>query len=686
VSDTPPWRHALAAAVFLAAALWALRAVLPAPASTFPLPTTVAPSWRGITQADQKLTAANITWNAHRFLTAPWRLYEPGQCYPAYHGGALGPSQFGEGLLGIVPYVVTRDPILTYNVVAVATLWLPALAMYALVHAWTGSAAGGFVAGLLFALHPVRVLDVMHPDVHGNHWAPLTLLFTYRLVAGGRWRDAVGLLASLVLQILGSFYQLLAFTVIGGTCAAFLFVATRARLRAVLTKLTTVAAGAAIAAWIVLRPYTYMRDTWHVVSGRPTMLFWLHDFGFGGPVYPGSVLVGLALVGLVQRWWHGPSRRFPHDPRVALLIATALTLWASVWNVPLGPLGTAPSLFELARDVLPGLDAIRAGGVIGFGVVLTGAALAGYGAAALTAGRSRAVRAAITVALAGAAAFEVFDARAAALSFGRPMTLAAYAVRPPQPLLDLYRSAARGAVLDVPYDFRMGTFVRMAESTFASAFHLHPVAACYNSFQLPLHQDIVELAKRLGLNPNAVPALHALGIDTVVTDDFARGGRSNIGLFDRQSPGIALVGRASAHSAYRLTSDVPVTTDVAVLGPVDMTAVQAVVRGTDGTVRFTFRNGSTSTFRHPDPIEPSLVRVQWRTRGADAVAREDTVRMLLPAALGAGDELARTATVPVPANSDDFDVSVVVAAAPERVLARAHVVTTAGSAAPPPSQ
>jgi hypothetical protein len=46
------WRHhALAAAVFLAGALWALRVVLPAPARTFPLPITVLPSWRAITQA-----------------------------------------------------------------------------------------------------------------------------------------------------------------------------------------------------------------------------------------------------------------------------------------------------------------------------------------------------------------------------------------------------------------------------------------------------------------------------------------------------------------------------------------------------------------------------------------------------------------------------------------------------------
>ena len=77
------WWHALAAVFFLGCALWAMRVILPAPASTFPLPSGLTPAWQRTWQSDQKLTAANITWNAHRFLTRPWNLYDAGQCYPA---------------------------------------------------------------------------------------------------------------------------------------------------------------------------------------------------------------------------------------------------------------------------------------------------------------------------------------------------------------------------------------------------------------------------------------------------------------------------------------------------------------------------------------------------------------------------------------------------------------------------
>src|SRR4051794_2452708 len=137
-------QHGAAAAAYLIGALWALRAVLPGFASTFAMPTAVPHQWERVVQSDQKLTASNVAWNAHRFITRPSALYEPGQCYPATNAATLGPHQLAEGLIGVLPYALTRDPIVTYNVVAVATLWIPALAMYTLVLALTGSMSGAF--------------------------------------------------------------------------------------------------------------------------------------------------------------------------------------------------------------------------------------------------------------------------------------------------------------------------------------------------------------------------------------------------------------------------------------------------------------------------------------------------------------------------------------------------------------
>ena len=60
----------------------------------------------------------------------------------------------------------------------------------------------------------------------------------------------------------------------------------------------------------------------------------------------------------------------------------------------------------------------------------------------------------------------------------------------------------------------------------------------------------------------------------------------------------------------------------------------------EAPLAFTFRSGPGATYRHPDPNEPTRVRLRWRAGGA--VVREDEATMLLPIALAAGEESTRT--------------------------------------------
>ena len=674
------WWHALAAVFFLGCALWAMRVILPAPASTFPLPSGLPPAWQRTWQSDQKLTAANITWNAHRFLTRPWNLYDAGQCYPASDATTLGPHQLGEGLLGVLPYALTTDPVITYNTVVVLTLWLPALAMYALVFTFTGSVSGAFIAGLLFAFHPNRITNVIHPDVNGNHWTPLALLFAHRTFVSGRWRDAAGLTFFLALQVLGSIYQLLALAVLGGTYGIFLTVWNVRRLPVLAPKLAAAIGATALVAWMVLGPYLHTRATWGTLGGRATLLSFLQDFTPGRAAYPGSVLLILALIGLIDRW-RGPRRRVVYDPRLAFLVAGLLVVWSAVWSVPIPGLAIQiPSLFTLAGRVLPGLDAIRAGSMIGFGAVLAGAVLAGYGVVALVERRSATVRAIVTTVLTVALLVEIFHPAASTYSFGRSVKAVPYLVRPPAPLLELYAKSPAGAVLDFPFSFDFGRFSEMADDVFLSAFHLHPVGTCYNSFKLPLQADIQHLAERLGNDPRAVDALHALGFGTLVVTEYRPGRKWNNYMIAKEPGGFTLLGRAAAHSAYRLESTAPVATGFAVLGAGSAPTAALTATPPEAALAFTSRNGPGATYRHPDPIEPTRVRLRWRAGGA--VVREDEATMLLPIALAAGEEMSRVITVPVPIAAGEYEVTLAPAGTPDLVLARHTVQVIAAAAAP----
>ncbi len=677
------WRwHALAAVLFLVGALWSVRVVLPAPASTFPSPRNPPRGWQPIIQSDQKLSAANITWNAHRFLTGPWKLYDSGQCYPAADAATLGPHQLGEGLLGTLPYALTGDPVLTYNTVVVLTLWLPALAMYALVFSFTQSASAAFVAGLVFAFHPQRINDLMHPDVHGNQWTPLALLFAHRTLAGGRWRDAAGLTLFLTLQLLGSMYQLLALAVLGGTYGAFLAVRSARRIPLWAPKIAVVLFTTALVAWLVLGPYLHTRAVWGVVAGRPSLLFSLADFTLGHRAYPGSIPLALMVVGLVDRC-RGARARAGHDPRLPFLLAGLLVVWASVWSVPIPGLAVGiPSLFTLASRILPGLDAVRAGATIGFGAVLAGALLAGYGVLALVDRRSAGVRAAVTIAITIAVLIEVFHPAVATFTFGSSVAMRPYLVRPPAVLLDLYAKTAHEAVLDVPYSFSIGRFFEMVDGVFLSAFHLHPVGACYNSFKLPLHDDIQHMTERLTTDARAVEELHALGFGTLVVNELHARGKDQFFKIGAMSASLTPIGRAAAHSAYRLDGGGPLVTGLAALAVGDAPGKAFVASPPEAWLRFTFRNGSAATYRHPDPIEPARVRIRWRMLGARV--REDETMVLLPLALAAEDEVSRLVKVPVPGTAGEYDVTLAAVEEPDLILARDEVHVTTTTAAPSP--
>src|SRR5262245_5051614 len=77
--------------------------------------------------------------NARTFAVAPWRLWDFEVCHPFPNAVALGHHLYAEGLLGMVPYALTGDPILTFNLLAILMLWTSAMGMYALAYYWTGS-------------------------------------------------------------------------------------------------------------------------------------------------------------------------------------------------------------------------------------------------------------------------------------------------------------------------------------------------------------------------------------------------------------------------------------------------------------------------------------------------------------------------------------------------------------------
>ena len=128
------------------------------------------------------------------------------------------------------------------------------------------------------------------------------------------------------------------------------------------------------------------------------------------------------------------------------------------------------------------------------GVVI--AFLAGYGVLALVARRGAVARALVTGAVLGASFVELFHPALLGRPFRDPADLLAWAARPPAAVLGLYRNLEPGPVLDLPFTYHLrGKLQDMAYYIFLGAYHGQPVAACYNSFEVPLQKDVAQHAR-----------------------------------------------------------------------------------------------------------------------------------------------------------------------------------------------
>jgi hypothetical protein len=640
----PPARRTAITAIlvvgwYLAVALWCVRAILPAFATTIVTGPAVPPVWRQITAADQKLVVAVVTANARALPRSPAAVLDGPQCHPLRRALMLGQHELGEGMLGVIPYALTGDPVATYNVVMVLSLLLPGLAMHALVRDWTGSAAAAFVAGTLFATHPSRIGDVVHLSAIGNYWTVVALLFLTRFFARPRWPAALALGLAAAAQTLESIYPLIPHAVLCGVVGAALAWRHRGDLGRLAPMLAVVAACVVGAAAIVLGPYLRFAATWGSLAGRESLFYVPADLAPGRAAFGGVVASVLALVGLAAgRRIDGAAPR----PRAALLLAGLVILWIAVTGLPLPGIGRLPPLFTLLADVVPGFAAVRRGGAAISGWHLVVVVFAGYGVAALVRGRGP-----VTVAIVGAlvtalALAEVFVPQLARASFGRTFGFEAYDPRPPAAVRALFPALGPGAVLDVPYELAPGRFFRMADFVLAGAYHGKRVAACYNSFRVGVQEDVMRYAARVLAEPRAADALAALGIGTAV-HHLLLPARMPLLPPGATPAHLVEIGRAAGQVLYRLPPPPPTTSDPAALE----LRLARPPSGAAAAIDVVFRNRGALLYRHPEPIEPAPFVVRW----SDAAGRplgEAPVAVLRPSALPAGEELARSIAVPPP--------------------------------------
>jgi hypothetical protein len=380
---------------------------------------------------DPLLTMWTLSWNTTTLLHNPMHLWQAQLLYPNPLTLSYSESFLGETPFFAPFFLITHNPVLSYNLVFYLTFLLCATNMYILARYHTGKPFAAFVAALIYAFAPYRLGEIDHIHVIAGEWIPLVLLYLDLSLKQGKWRHWSLFAIFYLLQLLSSVYYgiFLSYTVLAYVIIRYtrpLLVKVHQQRRKYLAYLLAQGQKPAVVFTVMLvtlgflmAPYILQLSSGLARSISQTANFsaFVSDFRFAAPfnwlygissyngvslqldsehyLFLGLTTMGLAALGTILAWRrHDPTMRaFLWTGLIVLLFAFGPVLQFSTSSgAPLisGPNypdsakihpPNLPMPWYLAYYVLPGFKGLRVPArLIGVLLVIL-ALLAAYGVA-----------------------------------------------------------------------------------------------------------------------------------------------------------------------------------------------------------------------------------------------------------------------------------------------------------------
>ena len=137
---------------------------------------------------DPLLNVWTLTWDTTTLLHAPTHLWQAPLLYPNKLTLSYSENLLGEAILFAPFFLITHNPVLSYNMVFYLTFLLCGINMYILARAFTGKPFAAFVAALIYAFAPYRIGQIDHIHVIAGEWIPLAFLYLDYSLRYQRWR------------------------------------------------------------------------------------------------------------------------------------------------------------------------------------------------------------------------------------------------------------------------------------------------------------------------------------------------------------------------------------------------------------------------------------------------------------------------------------------------------------------
>ena len=136
-------------------------------------------------------------WAYDHILKEPANLFDGNMFYPAKYSFIFTDHMIGTFIIFAPAYFLTKNPVLSHNILMFFLTILSGISMYFLVYYWIRRRSASFFSGFVFAFSPVILY--FHPNLPVC-WAPLGLIFLHRFLEKGKLFDVI--IFSLIFSII----------------------------------------------------------------------------------------------------------------------------------------------------------------------------------------------------------------------------------------------------------------------------------------------------------------------------------------------------------------------------------------------------------------------------------------------------------------------------------------------------
>jgi len=268
---------------------------------------------------DPLLNTWILSWNIHKMAGLDFRHYfDTNIFFPHKHTLAYSEHLFTQSLVALPVWLISRNPVLSYNIVFLLAFLTSGWGMYRLARKLVQNELAAFVAGMIFAFSPFMFAHLSHVQVISAAGIPLAFLCLHRFFETGRTRDMLCFTGCYVFQFLANGYYGLYLSLFAGLFIAVMTISKKAYKNGrfwlnmgIFLVLAVIAVGPFLDQYLMVRqemgfarvigPSATLQSFLTTASinrlyGKMTRIFMRPE----GELFPGFVALALAAFGFLQ--------------------------------------------------------------------------------------------------------------------------------------------------------------------------------------------------------------------------------------------------------------------------------------------------------------------------------------------------------------------------------------------------